>query len=152
MPLRKPRMMSAAHVSGGVSSKASDAFENSESASVAAAQTRPILANYPSRWHYTGTVDFAVFYFPDEVSGVSRRLQQLAAKADEPLALNDALVSSLALQLVKELHKGRGADEAFMSMLAVLMLEQTYRSLTTPETAGFNPRHVHFSRLQIVLN
>jgi AraC family transcriptional regulator len=108
--------------------------------------------NYPSHWHYSGTVDFAVFYFPDRVSGVSRRLQQLAAKASEPLAVNDALVSSLALQLVKELYKGPGADQAFMSMLAVLMLEQTYRSLTTPETAGFNPRHVHFSRLQAVLS
>ena len=31
------------------------------------------------------------------------------------------------------------------------MLEQTYRVLTTPETGGLSPRHVHFPRLQKVL-
>ncbi len=39
-----------------------------------------------------------------------------------------------------------------MAMLAPVMLEQVYRNLTTPETRGFNPRHVHYSRLQAVLN
>lgn len=59
-------------------------------------------------------------------------------------------MSALAHQLVNELHKATG-DERFMSLLAPLMLEQIYRVLTTPETGGFNPRHIHFNRLQSVL-
>jgi len=114
-------------------------------------QSLLIPAGCPTHWHYAGTVDFAVFYFPDRTDGVIERLRLLAAKADEPLPITDALASALALQLVKELHKGRGSDERFMAMLAPLMLEQIYRVLTTPETRGFNPRHIHFSRLQSVL-
>jgi AraC family transcriptional regulator len=133
-------------------SRVREGEQGSWRATVMPSQSLLVPANCKTHWHYTGTVDFAVFYFPDQVSGVSKRLQQLAAKASEPLAVNDALVSSLALQLVKEVHKGRGCDEGFMSMLSVLMLEQSYRSLTTPETSGFNPRHVHFSRLQTVLS
>jgi AraC family transcriptional regulator len=38
-----------------------------------------------------------------------------------------------------------------MAMLASVMLEQTYRVLTTPATGGINPRHIHFARLQAVL-
>jgi AraC family transcriptional regulator len=68
------------------------------------------------------------------------------------LHFGDSLVIALALQIVRELHKGRGSDERFMAMLAPVMLEQVYRTLTTPETRGFNPRHIHYSRLQAVLN
>ena len=114
-------------------------------------QSLLIPAGCPTHWHYAGTVDFAVFYFPDRTDGVIERLRLLAAQADEPLPITDTLASALALQLVKELHKGRGSDERFMAMLAPLMLEQIYRVLTTPETRGFNPRHIHFSRLQSVL-
>jgi AraC family transcriptional regulator len=114
-------------------------------------QSLLIPANCPTHWHYAGTVDFAVIYFPDCPTGVSGRLAQLAANRGEPIAFGDALVSTLAQQLVRELHKGRSGDERFMSMLAPVMLEQVYRVLTTPETGGFNPRHTHFARLQAVL-
>ncbi len=75
----------------------------------------------------------------------------LTESKQEPLLISDALVSASALQLVNELHKGAGADERFMAMLASVMLEQAYRVLTTPETGGINPRHIHFVRLQAVL-
>jgi len=114
-------------------------------------QSLLIPAQCPTHWHYAGTVDFAVFYFPDRAEGVVERLRLLAAKAGDPLPISDTLASALALQLVKELHKGRGSDERFMAMLASLMLEQIYRALTTPETRAFNPRHIHYSRLQSVL-
>jgi len=39
-----------------------------------------------------------------------------------------------------------------MDRLAGIMLEQTFRVLTTPASGGINPRHVHFSRLQAALN
>lgn len=106
----------------------------------------------PTHWHYAGTVDFAVFYFPERAHGVTEQLRRLAVKTTDPMPFSDSLVSAIALELVRELHKGPGGDESFMAMLAPVMLEQTYRALTTPETGGFNPRHVHFSRLQAVLN
>jgi AraC family transcriptional regulator len=63
----------------------------------------------------------------------------------------DALVAAAARQLVDELHNGRSADESFMARLAELMLEQAFRVLTTSNTTGIHPQHVHFSRLQRVL-
>ena len=115
-------------------------------------QSLLVPANFDTHWHYAGTVDFAVFYFPDQPSGIVARLARLAASANRLLQFGDPLVSALALQVVRELHKGRGSDERFMAMMAPVMLEQVYRNLTTPETRGFNPRHVHYSRLQAVLN
>jgi AraC family transcriptional regulator len=115
-------------------------------------QSLLVPANFATHWHYAGTVDFAVMYFPDRPAGVAKRLQLLAAKAARPLQFSDALVSALARQLVAELHKATAGDEAFMATLVPMLLEQTYRVLTTPETAGFNPRHAHFTRLQSVLN
>jgi len=110
-----------------------------------------VPANCPTHWNYSGTVDFAVFYFPDRIEGIQDRLRLLAESRSEPMFLADSLVSAAAMQLVNELHKGASADERFMSMLAPVMLEQTYRVLTTPDTRGINPRHVHFGRLQAVL-
>lgn len=110
-----------------------------------------VPANCPTHWKYSGTVDFAVFYFPDQMEGIQDRLRLVAEAKREPLLIGDALVSASALQLVNELHKGAGADERFMAMLAPVMLEQTYRVLTTPETGAINARHVHFGRLQAVL-
>lgn len=115
-------------------------------------QSLLVPANCPTHWHYSGTVDFAVFYFPDHPAGVVERLRLLATKGGAPLSLSDALVSALARQLVAELHKGTAGDEHFMAALVPIMLEQVYRVLTTPETAGLNPRHVHFSRLQSALS
>ena len=109
-------------------------------------------ANLPTHWHYAGTVDFAVFYFPDRPSGIAERLARLAANANTPLQFGDPLVSALALQIVRELHKGLSRDDRFMTMLVPVMLEQIYRALTTPEIRDINPRHIHYSRLQAVLN
>ncbi len=114
-------------------------------------QSLLIPSGFPTHWHYDGTVDFAVIYFPDRIAGVAQRLGLIAAKATEPILFSDALVSALAMQLVRELHKGQGSDERFMAMLAPVMLEQIYRVLTTPETGGLNPRHIHYARLQAVL-
>ena len=82
---------------------------------------------------------------------VIERFISLTSKATEPLQFSDALVGSIALQLLNELQKGSAADERFMEKLADVMLEQIYRALTTPETAVLLPRHVHFQRLQKVL-
>ena len=115
-------------------------------------QSLLVPANCPTHWHYAGTVDFAIIYFPDRPSGVAERLRQLGSRTANPLQFSDALVSALARQLVSELHKGAAGDEHFMASLVPVMLEQTYRVLTTPETAGLDPRHANFSRLQTVLN
>lgn len=114
-------------------------------------QSLLIPADCATHWHYDGTVDFALIYFPDRIAGVTQRLGLIAAKASEPILFSDALANGLALQLVKELHKGSGGDEGFMVMLAAVMLEQIYRTLTTPETRVLNPRHIHYTRLQAVL-
>ena len=115
-------------------------------------QSLLVPANCATHWHYEGTVDFALIYFPDRATGVAQRLRLLADKAASPLQFSDALVSALVRQLVAELHKGAAGDEGFMATLVPVMLEQVYRVLTTPETTGFDPRHVHFARLQNVLN
>ncbi|MNF67014.1 HTH-type transcriptional regulator CdhR [compost metagenome] len=115
-------------------------------------QSQLMPAGLPTHWHYAGTVDFAVFYFLDGGSSAMQNLNRLAASRDEPIPFSDQLVGALALQLVNELQKGRLADQGFMAQLAELMLEQTFRLLTTAGTRGINPRHVHFVRLQRVLN
>jgi AraC family transcriptional regulator len=120
-------------------------------ADVLPSQSLLVPANCPTHWHYSGTVDFAVFYFPDHVTGIQERLRLLAESRRKPMTFGDALVGASALQLVNELHKGGGADEHFMMAVTAVMLEQTWRVLTTPGTHGINPRHVHFSRLQAVL-
>ena len=105
-----------------------------------------------THWHYSGMVDFAVFYLLEPVSNVMQTLKLLADSRDAPLPLGDPLVGAAALELVGELQKAHAADAAFMERLAGVMLEQTYRALVTPATRGIKPRHVHFSRLQAVLN
>lgn len=105
-----------------------------------------------THWHYSGAVDFAVFYFPEKTSGILDRLSLLAQGSKEPLAFNDHLVSAASLQLLNELAKSALADEAFMTRLADVMLEQVYRALTTSSVGQFDPRHVHYSRLQAVLS
>jgi len=115
-------------------------------------QSLLVPAGVPTHWHYSGTVDFAVFYFLAGASSVVRSLNVLADSRDAPLPFSDPLVGAAALQMVSELQKAHGADTGFMERLAGVMLEQTYRALVTPGTRGMNPRHVHFSRLQAVLN
>ncbi|CAN7308736.1 AraC family transcriptional regulator [Pseudomonas sp. LjRoot71] len=115
-------------------------------------QSQLLPAGVPTHWHYAGTVDFAVFYFLDGASSAMQRLKLLGASRNEPIPFSDQLVGALALQLVNELQKGRLADQGFMEQLAALMLEQSFRVLTTASPRGISPRHVHFARLQRVLN
>ncbi|WP_105101780.1 helix-turn-helix domain-containing protein [Microbulbifer pacificus] len=115
-------------------------------------QSLLIPRGVPTHWHYSGTVDFSVFYFLEGGTDTMANLELLAGSRGQPLPFSDPLVGAAAQQLVSELHKGPVADQAFMGRLAALMLEQTYRVLTTPGTGGISPRHAHFSRLQAVLN
>jgi AraC family transcriptional regulator len=115
-------------------------------------QSLLVPSGVATHWHYSGTVDFAVFYFLEGRSNVMQSLDALAQSKDAPLPFSDPLVGAAAWQLVGELQKGPSADEGFMERLAGVMLEQTFRALVTPGTRGINPRHVHFSRLQAVLN
>lgn len=115
-------------------------------------QSLLIPKGVPTHWHYSGTVDFAVFYFLDGRGDAMERLETLAASRDEPMPFSDPLVGAAARQLAGELQKGGTADEGFMQRLAEVMLEQAFRVLTTPATGGIDPRHVHFARLQAVLN
>lgn len=115
--------------------------------------TRSMLvpAGCPTHWHYSGTVDFAAFYFPDQSEGITERFRLLARPGQGPRQFNDALVGAAALELVTELQKAGATDEAFAVTLATVMLSQTYRALTTPETGGISPDHSHFPRMQVVL-
>jgi AraC family transcriptional regulator len=115
-------------------------------------QSLLVPSGVPTHWHYSGTVDFAVFYFLEGGNNVMQSLDALTRSRDAPLPFSDPLVGAAALQLAGELQKGQSADEGFMERLAGVMLEQTFRALMTPGTRGINPRHVHFSRLQAVLN
>ena len=115
-------------------------------------QSMLIPRGVPTHWHYSGAVDFAVIYFLEGGGGAMQSLELLAQSRDTPLSFSDPLVGAAAQQLVGELQKGPGADEGFMERLAGVMLEQVFRSLTTLGSPGINPRHVHFSRLQAVLN
>jgi AraC family transcriptional regulator len=105
-----------------------------------------------THWHYSGTVDFAVFYFLEPANTVMQSLIVLAQSQKKPVPFSDPLVGAAALHLVGELQKGPGADAGFMERLATVMLEQSYRALVASDSRGINPRHVHFSRLQSVLN
>ena len=68
------------------------------------------------------------------------------------MQFSDALVGTTALQITNELRKGLGANERFVALLSTVMLEQAYRVLTIPGTGGLKLRHIHFERLQTVLN
>jgi AraC family transcriptional regulator len=115
-------------------------------------QSLLIPKGVPTHWHYSGTVDFAVFYFLEGGGDPMRRLELWIQSRDAPVKFSDPLVGAAALQLLGELQKGPGADEGYMERLAGVMLEQILRTLTTPGSRGINPRHVHFSRLQAALN
>lgn len=105
-----------------------------------------------THWHYSGAIDFGVFYFPEKTSGLLELMSSIAQANQEPLVFNDHLVNVAALQLLNELKKDTLADEDFMTRLADVMLEQVYRTLTTSAAGKFDPRHVHYSRLQAVLS
>ena len=115
-------------------------------------QSLLLPARCATHWHYSGAVDFAVFYFPDHVDGVLGRLRRLTEMSSEPRVFSDAVVSAIALALTDELRKGPGADEQFAGTMAGVMLEQAYRVLTTSPTHHLSPRHIHYDRLNAVLN
>jgi AraC family transcriptional regulator len=115
-------------------------------------QSMLIPKGVATHWHYSGTVDFAVFYFLDAGESTVQSLELLVQSRAEPVKFSDPLVGAAAQQLLAELHKGPGTDEGFMERLAGVMLEQTLRTLTTPGSRGIHPSHVHFFRLQAVLN
>ncbi len=115
-------------------------------------QSLLIPVGVPTHWHYAGTVDYAIFYFLDHTNSAIQCLDALAESRDAPLPFSDPLVGAAAQQIVNELQKGRLADQGFLERLTGIMLEQTFRVLTTPNTAFINPRHAQFSRLQAVLN
>jgi AraC family transcriptional regulator len=115
-------------------------------------QSLLIPVGVPTHWHYSGTVDFAVFYFLGGGSSVMHGLQVIAESRDAPVPFTDPLVGAAALQLVGELQKAHGTDVSYVERLAGVMLEATYRALVAPGVRGINPRHVHASRLQSVLN
>lgn len=115
-------------------------------------QSQLVPRRVPTHWHYSGTVDFAAFYLLDGGGDAMHRLEVLARSRDSPLPFSDPLVGAAARQLVCELQKGGSVDEGFMERLAVVMLEQAYRALTAAGIGDINPRHVHFARLQQVIN
>ena len=114
-------------------------------------QSLLIPRNCETHWHYSGTTDFGTFYFPRESLGMTARFLLLTEFVTSPLQFSNSLVSAASLQIFNELHKGSAADEQFIAELAHVMLEQTYRVLTTPDTGEISPRHIHFARLQRVL-
>ncbi|MGB8422488.1 helix-turn-helix domain-containing protein [Paraburkholderia sp.] len=109
-----------------------------------------IPPNCATHWHYAGAVDFAIFYLPEQSSGIVERLCSLATRLSRPQLLGDPLVGAAALQLLSELQKGDRADTGFMERLAGVMLEQVYRALSIPVSSSVNTGHTHFSRLQAV--
>lgn len=108
--------------------------------------------NVPTRWHYTGTVDFVLFYLFDTRSRMAQDLLGLAGLHHSPVDLADSLVSVATRHLVDELGKGSRADQGFMQRLAGVMLEQIYRVLTSSTAPSINPRHAQYPRLQMALN
>jgi AraC family transcriptional regulator len=109
-------------------------------------------AHCETHWHYGGPVDFAVFYLPEPAGGVVGGLCRLAEASGAPLPFYDAVLSANAEALTEELRKGGGADARFMSMLAEVILEQSYRVLTMPATTHIGPHHPHFTRLNSALD
>lgn len=113
-------------------------------------QSLLVPRNCATRWHYSGTVDFAVFYLTDEAPEIVERLLLLTRGQNDPLLFSDPLVCAAALEIMKELAKGADADQPFVESLVDVMLEQTYRALTT-KTGRHSPRNIHLARLQKVL-
>lgn len=108
-------------------------------------------AGCATHWHYSGSVDFAVFYLPERTDEVFQRLRELCVGAQAPLPFSDPLVSAAARQLMDELNLGAKADQGFMARLATVMLEQVSRALRADANSGIHPPHMQLARLQAVL-
>ena len=104
-----------------------------------------------TNWHYSGTADVGNLYFVGPPEGLVARLLALLGETKNPLQFSDGLVGSAAQQIFAELQKGAAADDDYIEKLADVLLEQSYRVLTTPGVTGLAPSHVHYPRLQKVL-
>ena len=104
-----------------------------------------------TNWHYSGTADIGNLYFDGAADGLVARLLALFDEQKGPLPFSDALVGSAAQQIFAELQKGAAADDEYIEKLVDVLLEQSYRVLTTPGVTGLAPSHVHYPRLQKVL-
>ena len=104
-----------------------------------------------TNWHYSGTADIGNLYFDGAADGLAARLLALFEEHEGPLPFSDALVGSAAQQIFAELQKGAAADDEYIEKLVDVLLEQSYRVLTTPGVTGLAPSHVHYPRLQKVL-
>ena len=105
-----------------------------------------------TNWRYSGTADVGNFYFVGPHEGFLARFLTLFGESRGPLLFSDALVGSAAQQIFAELQKGIAADDEYIEKLADVLLEQSFRVLTTPGVTGLAPSHVHYPRLQKVLN
>lgn len=108
-------------------------------------------AGSATQWHYSGSIDFAVFYLPERKDGVFQLLQELCTDIQAPLPFSDGLVSAAARQLMDELTLGGEADQGFMTRLATVMLEQVVRALQVDASRGIYPPHIQLPRLHKVL-
>jgi AraC family transcriptional regulator len=105
-----------------------------------------------TNWNYSGTVDVGGLYFVGPREGLVARFLALFGESRSPLQFSDSLVGSAAQQIFAELQKGAAADDEYIEKLADVLLEQSYRVLTTPGVTGLAPSHVHYPRLQKVLH
>jgi AraC family transcriptional regulator len=104
-----------------------------------------------TNWRYSGTADVGNLYFVGPHEGLHARFLTLLGEAKGPLLFSDALVGSAVQQIFAELQKGVAADDEYIEKLADVLLEQSFRVLTTPGMTGLAPSHVHYPRLQKVL-
>lgn len=105
-----------------------------------------------TNWHYSGTADIGALWFDGPHVGLLARLLALFDEHKGPLQFSDALVGSAAQQIFAELQKGvAAADDEYIEKLVDVLLEQSFRVLTTPGVTGLAPSHVHYPRLQKVL-
>ncbi len=104
-----------------------------------------------TQWKLSGIADAGIFYMMPPYDGPAGRLFMLASSCARPLPLVDALVGCTARYVFHEMAKGDACDGPYVESLLNVLLEQSFRSLSTPEILLFSPRHVHFRRLQKVL-
>lgn len=111
-----------------------------------------IGAQVPTAWQYRGTVDFALLYLLDPDCALAQRVQACCAAPPHQSLFSDALVSAGALELSHELLRGPAADSMFMQQLCRLLFEQSLRRIERGAQRHLQPGHVHYARLQGVLN
>lgn len=104
-----------------------------------------------THWHYSGPIDFGVFYLLEGGNEIMQGLEDLARSRAGPVPFSDALVSAAGLQLVRELQRCRASPPAFCSRLAAVMLEQLLNILRDGEPTRIDPAHIQLSRIKDIL-